>query len=289
MSNRPAMAVRTSNLSAIIQFCVEKLGFTMVDHLPYVDIAHVLDADKDLLLFAGPEAKDISQYLDPPRFVFKPGDTIKFREDDLEARRVALAAKGLADAHIEEGFLGDQTLSVSGPDGYTFAFLKSAPHTPEDILAQYKEAPHKLEVVLEGLSEGALDLATAPGQWSIRKIVHHLAESETLFVMQIKIALAEPGVAYIHNSYNQETWPETLGYAGRAIEPSIALIKAVHAHIMQLVQHIPDYRERYVMARPIGATDEGRKNAVGDWLEAMSSHIWEHCAEIQEIRRIHGV
>src|ERR1700730_12622237 len=149
MSNRPTMTMRTSNLSETIKFCVEKLGFTMVDHLPYADIAHILDADNDLLLLAGPAAKDISQYLDPPRFVFKPGDTIKFGENDLEARRVALVAKGI-DVHIEDGFLGNQALNVGGPDNYTFAFLKRVPHTPEDVLAQYEEAPQKLETVLEG-------------------------------------------------------------------------------------------------------------------------------------------
>jgi hypothetical protein len=283
------MAVRTSNLSATIKFCVDKLSFTMVDHLPYADIAHMRDADNDLLLLAGPAAKDVSQYLDPPRFVFKPGDTIKFGENDLETRRAVLAAKGIDDVHIKDGFLGNQELNVSGPDGYIFAFLKRVPHTPEDVLVQYEEAPQKLETTLKGLSESALDLSTAPDQWSIRKIVHHLAESESLFMMQIKTALAEPGVVYIRNPYNQETWPETLDYAGRAIKPSVALVKAIHAHIVQLVQHIPDYEERYVMAKVIDATGEGRKNTVGGWLETMASHIWEHCDEIREIRRIHGL
>ncbi len=60
-------------------------------------------------------------------------------------------------------------------------------------------------------------------------------------MLQIKTALADSGAVYIRSPYNQEMWPETLDYAGRAIEPSVALIKAVHGHIVQLVQHIPDY------------------------------------------------
>lgn len=289
MSNRPILAMRVTDLPTTIKFCVEKLGFTMVDHLPYADIAHVLDADKDLLLIAGPQAKDITQYLDSPRFILKPGDTVSFAESDLEALQTALIAKGIDTAYIEDGFLGDSKLSVVGPDNYVFAFLKRISHAPEEVLAQYTEAPQKLEMVLAGLSGSTLDLATAPGQWTIRKIVHHLAESASLFMMQIKTALADSGTVFIRNSYNQETWPETLDYAGREIEPSVALVKAIHAHIVQLVQHVPDYWERYVMAKAIDATDEGRKNTVGDWLEAMAGHIWEHCEEIREIRRIHGV
>jgi hypothetical protein len=289
MSNRPIMAMRVTDLPTTIKFCVEKLDFTMVDHLPYADIAHVLDADKDLLLIAGPEAKDITQYLDPPRFILKPGDTISFWGDDLEAQRAALVAKNVNSVQIEEEWLGDLKLSISAPDGYIFAFFKRVPHEPEEVLAQYAEAPQKLEMALVGLPESALDLATAPGQWTIRKIVHHLAESASLFMMQIKTALADSGAVFIRNPYNQETWPETLDYAGRAIEPSIALVKAVHGHIMQLVQNIPDYEERYVIVKVIDVTNEGQKNTVGHWLEVIARHIWEHCEEIREIRRIHGV
>src|SRR5450432_1311341 len=108
MSNRSTMAMRVTDLSTTIKFCVETLGFTLVDHLPYADIAHILDADNDLLLLAGPEVKDITQHLDAPRFVFKSGDTLKFTENDLEARRVMLVAKGSNDIQIKEEFLGDE-------------------------------------------------------------------------------------------------------------------------------------------------------------------------------------
>lgn len=289
MSNRPTLAMKVTDLPTTIKFCVEKLGFTMVDHLPYADIAHVLDPDNDLLLIAGPQAKDISQYLDPPRFTFKPGDTMSFWGDDLEAQREAFSAKGINGVGIEEEWLGDRKLSVQGPDGYIFAFIKRAQHTPEEVLTEYEEAPQKLEMALVELPESALDLSIAAGQWSIRKIVHHLAESESLFMMQIKTALADSGAVYIRNPYDQETWPETLDYAGRAIEPSVALVKAVHAHVVQLVQHIPDYWECYVVVKAIDATDDGQKNTVGRWLETMARHLWEHCEEIREIRRIHGV
>jgi hypothetical protein len=42
------------------------------------------------------------------------------------------------------------------------------------------------------------------------------------------------------------------------------------------------------MVKAIDATDEER-SAVGDWLETMAGHLLEHCEEIREIRRIHGV
>ena len=43
------------------------------------------------------------------------------------------------------------------------------------------------------------------------------------------------------------------------------------------------------MVKAIDATDEAHKNTVDYWLEVMARHMWEHCEEICEIRRIHGV
>lgn len=287
MSKQPLLAVRVSDLSAFIKFSVENIGFVVVDHLPYADTAHVLDVDGDLLLLAGPGVEDIKRSYDTIQFVFKPGETISFWEEDLERRRTSLEEKGISGIRSEEGFLGDHTLSVLGPDNYTFAFVKRAPREPESMLAAYENAPAELKMVLAGLSEADLDLALAPGQWSMRQIIHHLAENETLFLMQMKTALAQSGSVYIRNIYDQEMWPESLDYAGRPIEPSVALMKAVHNHIVQLLQHVPDYWERYVMVKAIDATDEGQKDTVGHMLEAMAQHMWVHNAEIREIRRVH--
>jgi len=99
----------------------------------------------------------------------------------------------------------------------------------------------------------------------------------------MEIALAESGRTYHPNwpTSNQRTAKE-LDYAGRPIEPSFALIRAVHAHILQLAQHVPGAWERYVQ------DPSGRKRSFGDLVTTMATHIPEHIDEILEIRRIHG-
>jgi DinB superfamily len=267
------------------------LGFELVDHRPYCDLAYVLDVDKDLTFIAGPAVEDVADYLDPPRIIFKPGATIGFIENEPESRHAALLAKGITGAHLVPGFLGDQKLSVPGPDGYTYVFVKQNQHLPADVLAAYEQGLAELDTALAGLSASELDLARTPDQWSIRFIVHHLAESESLFMGQFKTALAQSGATYIRNTYNQETWPITLAYAERPIESSVALIKASRGHILQLLHAIPDYWERYVLVNSAdseGHLGEARKSTVGHLLEVMARHLLEHCAEIREIRQLNG-
>ena len=99
----------------------------------------------------------------------------------------------------------------------------------------------------------------------------------------MEMALAESGRTYHPNwpTSNQGTAKE-LDYAGRPIEPSLALIRAVHAHILQLAQHVPGAWERYVQ------DPSGRRRSFGDLVTIVATHILEHIDEILEIRRIHG-
>lgn len=58
-------------------------------------------------------------------------------------------------------------------------------------------------------------------------------------------------------------------------------------HLTHLMQHIPDYSERYILLKFASQEGEGRKITVGEFLDGISRHLAEHCAEIRETRRVH--
>lgn len=288
MSVRPSFAMIVSDITASLKFYISYLGFIAVESQLESGMATMLDSDGDPILLADHAISDVKSYLDEPRIVFKLGDTLDFSSDDLDAQKSLLVERGLTDLTVAENAWGDRTLLVKDPDGYVIAFVSMAHHSPEELLVLYERAPEELESALAGLSEAELDLRRADNEWTIRQIVHHLAESATLFVLQIKTALAQSGSIYIHNPYDQDHWVQSLDYAGRPIEPSLALIKAVHAHIAQLLHHIPDYQDRYVLSKLPGESPdkEGRKTTVGELLGILVRHTTEHCEEIRETRRI---
>ena len=45
-----------------------------------------------------------------------------------------------------------------------------------ELLSLYADGPAMLEAALVGLSESGLDRAKAPGEWTIRQIVHHVVD-----------------------------------------------------------------------------------------------------------------
>ena len=288
MPKRSRVALKVTNLTSSQTFFVERLGWTLAEDWPGADMAVVLDPDdQSTILLAGPTVEDVSGYLDEPRLVFKPGDTLPFAEKDLDARIADLTAHGLTDLQQEQTEEGDRKLTITDPSGYKIVYIQRKQRTAAETLTLYARGGEDVEAALAGLTEADFDLTRGPGEWSIRQIVHHLSESESLFLLALKTALAQSGSTYTRNPYDQALWAEELAYTKRAIEPSLALIKASRQHLTHLMQHIPNYSERYVLLKFASQEGEGHRLAVGEFLDSMNRHLEEHCAEIRETRRVH--
>jgi len=288
MVKRPEIALKVNNLDAGLDFFVNRIGFTLQEHQPDQDLAYVRDLDGDLILLAGPRVENVKEHLGGAAFVIQPGEAVRFAEDNLEARQAMLLEHGLSDLRFEETASGDRILNVQGPDNCVVAFVAHAQRSHDELLRMYEQGPGALRAALAGLSEEDYDLTRSPGQWSIRQIVHHLAESETLFMPMFKAALAESGSVYVRNSYNQEIWPEIFKYATRPVNSSVAVITATRAHLVELLQCVPDNQQHYIMMRTIDGDAEGRKLTVADLISGIARHVQEHCEEIRAIRKIHG-
>ena len=285
MPKRARFALRVNDLASSLTFYVERLGFQLVESQLDADRAVVLDPYGDPIFLAGPAVEDVQSHLDEPRIVYKPGQTLDFVQENLDARLAALTERGLTAIRQEQTDEGDRKLTIKDPSNSTIIFVQQ--RSPEKTLALYTRGGDDVEAALAELSEADFDLTRAPGQWSIRQIVHHLAEMEALHLMIFASALAQSGSTFIRNPYDQDHWVEALAYNERAIEPSVALIKASRRYIAHLFQHIPDHWDRYLLMKFANWEGEGDKVTVGAFLDGLNWHFADHCAEIREIRRIH--
>lgn len=277
---RPTLAIPVADLAASIAFYVDRIGFTLADHQPAADLAQILDSDGDLLLLAGPRAGDLTPHLDTTHRILRPGGRVGFHGGDLDARRGDLAGRGVETQLVETSW-GEYTLTAHDPDGYSLVFRTLAHRTREETLALYTKAPDDLENALAGLSEQDLDLARAPGEWTIRQIVHHMADGDGLFLLPMKMALVESGRTYAHNwPGGNAPWGEA--YAGLPIGPALALFRAIRVHVAQIEQGWPNSWDRYIL----GATE--RQETFGSFMDTATNHALEHIDEIRAIRRVHG-
>jgi hypothetical protein len=156
---------------------------------------------------------------------------------------------------------------------------------PAATLALYADGPAQLEAVLMGLTESDLSLAPTSDSWTIRQIVHHLADGDDIWKICIKAALGNSEGLFSLQWYwdkPQIDWAESWKYADRSIEPSLALLRANRRHIVELVRQTPDAWEKSIRVKwPDG---EVERITVGEVLEMQARHVVGHINDIQMIR-----
>lgn len=160
-----------------------------------------------------------------------------------------------------------------------------APEDREGTLARYLEGPALLERSLAGVADAALDLRPSRGGWTIRQIVHHLVDGDDLWKIGIKVALGNEGAEFSLDWYRtrpQEVWAGRWAYADRPLDASLALLRAIRAHVDQLVRRAPDAWGCAVRFR--GADGGIERLPVGAIVAMQADHVEHHVRQIRAIR-----
>ncbi len=108
----------------------------------------------------------------------------------------------------------------------------------QELVAVYASQGRRLQAQLALCPKEMWEFKTVPEHWSIREVLHHLADAELNFVLRIRFALGEPG-APIH-SFDQEAWGRNLQYAAREPETALALYEALGADTQALLSRLSD-------------------------------------------------
>lgn len=160
----------------------------------------------------------------------------------------------------------------------------------EKILARYAAGPDELEKAIAGLKETDFDLALQPERWSIRQLVHHVADGDDIWKLAIKAAVGNPGGSYSVMWYweqPQDDWVSGWDYAGRDVAASLALFRVNRQHTIALVNHFPDCWEDEVEMPWIDGNQ--RRFSVGAILESQGNHALGHIEDILAVRARYSI
>src|SRR6266508_2265862 len=92
------------------------------------------------------------------------------------------------------------------------------------LIDQYKDGYRVVAEAVAGATDDELDGRPAPGQWSAREVVHHLADSEMTGGVRLRLLLATDNPRIV--GYDQDEFARKLHY-DRPMEASLELFKAV--------------------------------------------------------------
>lgn len=161
--------------------------------------------------------------------------------------------------------------------------------TKARIIGSLLLSAERLECLVVDLSDDELAWSSAPGSWTIRQIVHHVADDGDAWSMPLKKAIATPGAPIRFEGFpGNDAWADALAFHKRPIEASLELLKA-HRHMMAELARW--YADDWDAPHIVIVDSEGRevqKVTFGQILGMVTEHMLEHVAEIEKIRQAHG-
>jgi uncharacterized damage-inducible protein DinB len=136
--------------------------------------------------------------------------------------------------------------------------------------------PGHLRAAVSGLSDSQLDTAYRPGGWTVRQVVHHVADSHTNSYIRFKLALTEEWPTI--KAYDEAAWAK-LADSGLPVEVSLAWTDALHERWVVLLESMSeeDFQKGFVHPER-GPQKLETTLALYDW------HSRHHTAHITGLR-----
>ena len=146
------------------------------------------------------------------------------------------------------------------------------------FLKTIEELPKKLRDAVEGLSEEQLETQYRPEGWTVKQVVHHVADSHANSLIRFKLALTEevPPI----KPYMEDRWAELADSKHAPVELSLNQIDSIHGRWCLILQAMSaeDFN-RNLFHPEHGEVSLNYMLSLYDW------HCRHHLAHITELKK----
>jgi hypothetical protein len=144
------------------------------------------------------------------------------------------------------------------------------------LVERYGQGYDEIVLSLEGADEKDLDAREAPGEWSPREVVHHLADSEMASALRLRRLIAEDEPEIV--GYDQEEYARRL-YYNRPIGASLAAFKYARESTAEILRLLTE--DEWLST---GTHSEYGEFSVYIWLDYYANHAHDHADQIRRAR-----
>lgn len=161
-----------------------------------------------------------------------------------------------------------------------FAFNKDAGEKEiNQSISEIEQFPAALKNAVKGLSDSQLDTPYREGGWTVRQVVHHMADSHMNAFIRIKLALTEDHPTI--KPYEENLWAEMSDSKTFPIDSSISLVESLHVRWVDMLKHIKPAELDLTVFHPASKRDMSVKFLIGLY----AWHGKHHVAHITELRK----
>jgi len=155
-----------------------------------------------------------------------------------------------------------------------------SPDERTDAIATLAELPEQLRNAVDGLSFAQLSTPYREGGWTLRQVVHHVADSHMNALIRVKLALTEDWPTI--KPYDEKAWA-MLHDVAAPVEWSLELIESLHARWVMLLQSLTEAQWQRGYDHP-----EGGRMTVEMATLLYAWHSRHHVAHITHLRAKEG-
>jgi hypothetical protein len=145
------------------------------------------------------------------------------------------------------------------------------------LLETYRTAPARLAAVIDTLRPDEIDGRPSADAWTVREIVHHLADAEIISAARLRAILQEDNPALV--AFDEAGYARRFDYGDRPLEGALALLTAARQSNVELMERMSaDEWDR------AGNHPEYGRYTIGRLLETHAPHASAHIEQIEANR-----
>lgn len=151
----------------------------------------------------------------------------------------------------------------------------------KQAISTIAELPIRVRAAVAGLTREQLDTPYRSGGWTVRQVVHHLADSHMNAFVRFKLALTEEEPTI--KPYAEAKWAETTDALTTPIDPSLHILDGMHERWAVLLEAMKPADFARTFRHPErGVMTLDTTVALYEW------HCKHHVAHITELRKRSG-
>ncbi len=141
--------------------------------------------------------------------------------------------------------------------------------------------PGAARAAVAGLSDAQLDTPYREGGWTVRQVIHHIADSHMNSYIRMKLAATENNPRI--KPYEENDWAELEDGLHAPVDVSLALLDALHDRWVRFLRSLPDAAFARTFEHPVsGIIPMHRAVFLYEW------HGRHHVAHITSLRQRKG-
>ena len=151
----------------------------------------------------------------------------------------------------------------------------------QELIEKIATLPLRLRASVRGLSEAQLATPYRPDGWTVRQVVHHVADSHMNAYIRFRLGLTEDTPTI--KPYDEAAWAELSDAKTAELEVSLSLLDGIHERWTRLMRALPDISFARTFVHPAnGAMTLDTQLRLYDW------HGSHHVAHIEALRKREG-